>query len=389
MMEPRSKSVSVASPCAKLALALFGCILALAIAELTVRLLHLGPDTNVVFADNFKLSDDRRLQYELVPGSVDGDAKINRAGFRDREYPREKARGAFRIAVIGDSIAYGFGLPQSDALAKQLEDLLQSYHSAGITRFEVLNFGVSGYNIDQIVENLRARVLGWQPDLVLYAYCLNDPQAQSFELDSLEAKLSPAARAYRDLLQSSQHALAHSRLFLLAKLALTRADVPPPTAAKPRDAQWQALRTGDYGDYFSALYRGEDQKRLQNGIAALARLSRERRVPLVAATFPLFIDLDAYRLNALHSQVSDAFRAAGLRDYDLLAVYQTMFRQHGPLFVLNALHPNALGVRLAALYLLRAFMRDGVLPAALEPWSPSSELAKLDVVLDRVIAETR
>ncbi|HEX4354267.1 MAG TPA: hypothetical protein VHZ95_15165, partial [Polyangiales bacterium] len=67
----RSKTTTAASPLAKFALALIGCVVALAIAELAVRLLHLGPDTNVVFADNFRLSDDPRLQYELIPGSAD------------------------------------------------------------------------------------------------------------------------------------------------------------------------------------------------------------------------------------------------------------------------------------------------------------------------------
>ncbi|HEX4355063.1 MAG TPA: SGNH/GDSL hydrolase family protein, partial [Polyangiales bacterium] len=299
-----------------------------------------------------------------------------------------KPAGVFRIAVIGDSIAYGFGLPQSDALAKQLEDLLQSYHSANISRFEVLNFGVSGYNIDQIDENLRARANAWHPDLVLYAYCLNDPQAQSFELDSLRAKLSPAARTYRDLLHSSRDLLMHSRLLLLARLALSRVSAPPPSAASLRDEQWQALRAGDYTDYFNALYRGENQARLQNGLSALSQFSREQRLPLVAALFPLFVDLGAYRLSALHAQAREAFKAAGLPSYDLLSVYATMFQQHGPMFILNALHPNALGVRLAALYLVRAFIRDGVLPAPSQPWSPSSELAQLDAVLEQVIAAT-
>ena len=62
-----------------------------------------------------------------------------------------------------------------------------------------------------------------------------------------------------------------------------------------------------------------------------------------------------------------------------------MFRLHGPTFVLNALHPNALGDRLAALYLIRAWLRDGVLPKAAEPWSPKTELAELDTLLEAVI----
>jgi GDSL-like Lipase/Acylhydrolase family len=391
MVRPERPPLTAAHPrvASKLALLLFGCVLALGLCEALVRVLRLGPETNVVFAENLRLSDDPQLQYELIPGSLDGDTRISSAGLRDKEYARPKPSGVFRILIVGDSIAYGFGLPQSDALSEQLEDLLQSYQSPPLSRFEVLNLGVSGYNIDQVVENVRARAAHWQPDLIVYAYCLNDPQAQSFELESLRALLSPAARSYRDALQrQGQRLLAESRLWLLARFAWQRWREPPPSAAKLSDDQWRALRAGEYSDYFARLYRGAEHTRLQHGVASLAGLARARGVPLVAAVFPVFVDLAQYRLAPLHAAVTAEFRSAGIRSYDLLPVYQTMFRRHGPLFVLNALHPNALGVRLAALYLLRAAIRDHWLPAAAKPWAPHTEMFQLDEVLDAVIAAT-
>jgi lysophospholipase L1-like esterase len=373
----------------KLALAVFGCVMALALSEIAVRVLRLGPDTNIVFADNYRLSADPRLAYELVPGSVDGSARISSAGLRDREYAPAKPPGVFRVVVIGDSIAYGFGIPQSDALSKQLEELLQSYHAVRPVRVEVLNLGVSGYNIDQIVENLRTRGLRWQPDLIVYAYCLNDPQVDSFELASLKAKLSPAASSYRDaLLQRGRRLFAHSQLLLLARFAWQKWSSPQRTAAAPQDEQWQAVRSGAYAEYFSRLYSGAELARLQQGIARLRGISRDSGVPLVSVVFPLFLDLGQYHLAPLHSAVSEAFRSAELRSYDLLPLYATMFRTHGPSFVLNALHPNALGVRLAALYLIHAWLRDGVLPAAAQPWTPQTELAQLDALLEGVVAAT-
>jgi hypothetical protein len=373
----------------KLALVLFGCVLALGLCELAVRVLHLGPDTNVVFADNYRLSADPRLAYELVPGSADGSARISSAGLRDREYALAKPPGVFRIVVIGDSIAYGFGIPQGDALAKQLEDLLQSYRAVQPLRIEVLNLGVSGYNIDQIVENLRTRGLRWQPDLIVYAFCLNDPQADSFELDSLKAKLSPAASSYRTaLLQGGRRLLARSRLLLLVRFAWQNVSAPQRTAATPQDEQWQALRAGAYADYFSRLYTGAALARLQRGVALLRGISHDAGVPLVSVVFPLFVDLGQYRLAPLHAALSELFRGAQLRSYDLLPLYTTMFRMHGPSFVLNALHPNALGVRLAALYMIRAWLRDGVLPPAAQAWAPRTELAQLDAVLEGVVAAT-
>jgi lysophospholipase L1-like esterase len=361
-------------------------VLALALCEIAARVLQLGPDTNVVYASNYRLSNDPKLAYELIPGSADGSARISSAGLRDREYAANKPAGVFRVLVVGDSIAYGFGIPQEDALSEQLEDLLRSYRAAQPQRIEVLNLGVSGYNIDQIVENLRVRGLPWQPDLIMYAYCLNDPQAESFELESLKAKLSPAARSYRAaLLDRGQRLLARSRLWLLARFAWQGWHASQRTAAAPQDEQWQALRAGAYPEYFARLYRGAELARLQSGIAALSQISRDAGVPLVGALFPIFVDLGQYRLAPLHARVSELFRAAGLRSYDLLPLYASMFRLHGPTFVLNALHPNALGDRLAVLYLIRAWLRDGVLPKAAEPWSPKTELAELDTLLEAVI----
>jgi hypothetical protein len=373
---------------AKLALLSFGCVVACVFAEVAVRVLHLGPHSNVVFRDNYRLSADPALQYELVPGSVDGDQHISSQGLRDHEYALAKPRGVFRILLIGDSIAYGFGLPQEDAIAKQLEGMLSGYPSAGVSRFEVLNLGVSGYNIDQVVENLRARGLRWQPDLILYAYCLNDPQADSFELDSLKAQLSPAEMSYRDtLVMHGRDLLAKSRLLSLARYAVAALVArSQPTAAGVVDHQWQALAGGGYVDYFAQLYRGADLTRLQRGLAALQGISHDSGVPVVSVVFPVLVDLDHYRLAPLHALLNQAFRAKGIRSYDLLALYQAMFRSHGALFVLNALHPNALGDRLAVRYLLRGMMQDRVLPSLSHAWAPRTEMAELDRLLDEVIA---
>jgi lysophospholipase L1-like esterase len=73
----------------------------------------------------------------------------------DREYSLTKPVGAFRILVIGDSIAYGFGVAQRDALSEQFEDLLQEQRAAGVARFEALNLGMTGYNIVQVAEQLH------------------------------------------------------------------------------------------------------------------------------------------------------------------------------------------------------------------------------------------
>jgi hypothetical protein len=323
-----------------------------------VRALHLGPNTNVVFSGIFRLSDDPVLQYELLPGAVDGGASISSAGLRDDEYVTPKPADVFRVLLIGDSIAFGFGVTQSDTLSAQLAGLLNGARASvgAHERFEVLNLGVPGYNIEQIVENARVRGLPFQPDAIVYAYSLNDPQAYSFELASLKQQLAATGV---DPNHSRRSLAEHSQLVLLARSALRALGPRPPAVS---DAEWAALRSGDYGRYFEQLYREpKATARLQRGIEVLGRLAQRANAALTVAIFPLFQDLDAYRLSALHADASTRLRARGIATLDLLSLYEAAQRAYGPLFVFNALHPNAIGDRLAALYLLRALAQGGQL----------------------------
>jgi hypothetical protein len=372
---------------ARLGLVGFGLLVGLLACEAAVRLFGLGPATNVVLHDNFRLSSDPTLRYELVPGSVDGPYRISSAGLRDHEYSVEKPRDVFRILVLGDSIAYGFGVTQPDPLSEQLEDLLKLRRVPGIARFEVLNLGVVGYNITQVAQMLRVRGAAYRPDLILYAYCLNDPQDYSFELEALEAKLSPAQRSYRArALRAGRSLLDASRLVSLLRYALARSFESTPSAAPPRDREWAELTPSAYAEHFARLYRDPTaQARLGQGVRDLKQIALDLRAPLVTLIFPLFLDLDAYRLGSEHRQVAAIFGAAGLPSYDLLPLYAAMQQKHGPLAILNALHPNALGHRLAALYALQRLSEDRFLPRA-PTGDRRGDLARLDGVLEDVIA---
>jgi lysophospholipase L1-like esterase len=372
---------------ARLGLLAFGLFAGFLLCEAVVRWCGLGPATNVVLHDNFQLSNDPILRYELVPGSVDGPFRISAAGLRDHEYTVDKPADVFRILVLGDSIAYGFGVTQPDPLSEQLEDLLKLRQVPGIARFEVLNLGVVGYNIAQVAEMLRVRGARYRPDLILYAYCLNDPQDYSFELAALEAKLSPALRSYRArALRAGRSLLEASRFVSLLRYALARSFETQHGEAAPRDLEWATLTPDAYAEHFAQLYRDPAaQARLAQGVRDLKQLALELHAPLVSLIFPVFLELDAYRLSAEHRQVAASFAAAGLPSYDLLQLYAAMQRKHGQLAVLNALHPNALGHRLAALYVLQRLTQDRFLPRG-QAADRRSDLARLDGVLDDVIA---
>ena len=69
--------------------------------------------------------------------------KINSQGMRDYEYPYQKGKDVFRIAVLGCSRTYGYGVNMEETYSKVLESMLNEKHK----KVEVLNFGVNGYGI--------------------------------------------------------------------------------------------------------------------------------------------------------------------------------------------------------------------------------------------------
>jgi len=125
-------------------------------------------------------SNNSRLMVELKPNSTirfDGFVvrlplvsiiKINSDGFRDREYTIEKPPNTYRIIVLGDSVAMGFGVNNDEPFSEVLERKLNSLNSN--VNYEVLNFGVWGYGTIQEVELLKYKGLKYEPDMIILEY---------------------------------------------------------------------------------------------------------------------------------------------------------------------------------------------------------------------------
>ena len=63
-------------------------------------------------------SDDPRLRFELRPGGVaraEVEYRVNELGLRGPETTREKPPGVRRIALLGDSIAFGYWVADEQA----------------------------------------------------------------------------------------------------------------------------------------------------------------------------------------------------------------------------------------------------------------------------------
>jgi D-alanyl-lipoteichoic acid acyltransferase DltB (MBOAT superfamily) len=113
------------------------------------------------------------LRYELHPFldiSFKGrPLRTNRWGMRDREYERDPPSESFRIALTGGSHAMGSGVADQETFESVLEERLnRDQHDGSQVRYEVLNFGVDGYNPIQQLVVLERKVIGFQPHAHIY-----------------------------------------------------------------------------------------------------------------------------------------------------------------------------------------------------------------------------
>lgn len=144
---------------------------------------------------------------------------FNADGLNERyEYPIKKSDGVYRIVTVGDSFTEGLFVDTKDNYPEQLEDILNnSLQCQTYSKFEVINLGVSGYDMQYSLERFRKKGVVYRPDLVIYltgeddynfsnellrgkmlAY---DQALQPIMGDTLEAQIASWTAAYKELSQ--------------------------------------------------------------------------------------------------------------------------------------------------------------------------------------------
>ena len=109
------------------------------------------------------------------------EARVNADRFRGPVRAMEKPAGVYRIACIGDSHTFGYGVEDDRTWPAFLQQELERERPRD--RVEVLNCGVNGYDTMQEVLWLEKRVLAFEPDLVLLQYYVNDTAARGLPGD--------------------------------------------------------------------------------------------------------------------------------------------------------------------------------------------------------------
>ena len=238
------------------------------------------------------------LDYELGSHrkgySQGANIETNGLGMRELEV-QDKTPRSFRIAAVGDSFTFGFGVDMIDTYVAALGRLLRADREIRVgRRFETLNFGVAGYSVQDEVKVLEHKVLAVDPDLIILGYVLNDPEPDPIQ----------PVHSYYAPVEWWQH-LHLGRLIAYSA--------------------WRAkIEQYGGGDYYEYLHREPRAWRtVVTAFDQIGELSRKSGVPVLLVVFPggQPVPWEEYPYRELHDKVIAQGRKAGLFTLDLLPAF--------------------------------------------------------------------
>lgn len=236
---------------------------------------------------------------------MDVDVQINSDGLRDGEHAVEHD-GRYRIAVLGDSLTFGWGVAEPDTFATRLETALNRRYPT-----EILNFGTGNYNSEQEVNLFLEKGLKYKPDKVVVFFFIND------------AEPTPRKADWAFLYRSRLVTLAWSRLHALESNLGDRGSF--------------------YRTYYADLYRPDAPgwQRAQAALRQLRDVCAERGIALQVVLLPELHSLVEYPFSNEHQVVADYLRSIGVEVLDLAPQFRDQTRPMELWVAPDDAHPNA------------------------------------------------
>jgi lysophospholipase L1-like esterase len=209
--------------------------------------------------------------------------------------------------LIGDSVAFGSGVPYEKSLAPALESTLDERFGKTVG---ILNAAVPGYNTNQESILLEALAPDVRPDVIVVAFCMNDyldpPRlTHSGTLD--------ATGTDRDLGFSPIRLVTESRTFVF-----TKEKIKDLQKARP---EWFPVWT----HYVRYLPNHAGWQRAQNDLLRIQLIAQNSGARLLLVIFPIEPQL---RLNERSAQddLLRFSRAHGIDALDLFSAFQKRWR---------------------------------------------------------------
>jgi len=302
-------------------------------------------------------ADSPEVRYEHIPGAKSHawkvDVSINAEGNRGRSRTPGEFRGK-RIVVLGDSITFGNFLDVQNTYVDQLQALLDKPDG---NAYEVLNFGVGGYDTLQEVAQLEQRVADYRPDLVVIGFCLNDLGVVSLNLEYIDRleqyNSSLLYRSYlaRFLASEFERLRAGSWMNRKNDPAVFARDYAGRIAEIGEDEQELRDLMRQVPHVFPSEWYGSEMRvgRLRYAFERLHALAQREGFRVVVLVFPWLVEEQgSYPHTVAHRIISHEARRAHLDVVDLLPDFSEAGLVSLRISDTDYLHPNARGHSIAA-----------------------------------------
>jgi lysophospholipase L1-like esterase len=115
--------------------------------------------------------------------------RINRQGFRGDDFTYDKS--GLRVAVLGNSCSFGWGVGDSETFADRLQEMLR--RQPGLENAQVYNFSVPGYSSYQGKINYQKNIRPYHPDIILATFGWNDQWLAADGRADKDQKMPPQA----------------------------------------------------------------------------------------------------------------------------------------------------------------------------------------------------
>lgn len=232
--------------------------------------------------------------------------RTNSLGFRSPEIAEKAAPGVARIAVVGDSIALGWGVAEQDTFAHQV---LAALAKSG-RKVDGFNMGVGNYNTAQELALFREVGARLKPDIIVLAYFINDAEpTPQYGDDTWLGEHSAGWVVFRYRLDSLSRQLG---------------DVP------------------DWKRYYRDLYEPQAAgwRQTQGALAGFAAAARELGAKLIVFNIPELRELKPYPFGDITAKVRTVVEKDGVPFIDLLPTVENL--EPSSLWVtVPDPHPNA------------------------------------------------
>lgn len=258
--------------------------------------------------------------------------RLNSQGCRDPEWTPVKPLGVRRMAFVGDSFTYGWGI---ERVEDRFSNLIQKRLSKKGMAVEVLNVAKPGWNTGDEIQPIKDMIDVYHVDEIVLCHVSNDIEDLIGRTATFDPKASPEP-SWFNIASTCLGDYLYRRLFL-GRSPLVR-------------------------DYFEELTRAYDNPAVSakhhERLQVVIDVCRERGVTLRVVLLPQIQDLgDGVGQTALHDRLGNWFRERGVDTVDLHSALEG--EERGAL-VVNGLdaHPNGRAHQLFGEAIWKAFYQE-------------------------------